>query len=145
MFELTKAEWKELVTICDHIPETMKHSYIPPFVFTEHGVVMLSSVLRSDIAVKASILIVRAFVAIRQLVLNPPIDRVTELQCELKELKRYIEEVFTDYNDINEDTRIQLELINQSLAELQAKKRIEDKPRRRIGFIVDDKENTNDR
>ena len=94
MFELTKSEWKELVTNCDHIPEDMKHNYIPPFAFTEHGVVMLSSVLRSDIAVKASILIVRAFVAIRQFVLNPPKDRVTELQEELQELKAYVEEVF---------------------------------------------------
>jgi regulator of replication initiation timing len=76
--------------------------------------------------------------------MNPPPDRVSELQYEIKELKRHIEEVFTDYNDINEDTRMQLELINQSLAELQAKKQIEDKPRRRIGFIVDDKENVND-
>ena len=35
----------------------------------------------------------------------------------------YIEEVFTDYNDINDDTCMQLELINQTLAELQAKRR----------------------
>jgi hypothetical protein len=40
----------------------------------------------------------------------------------MKELKAYIEEIFTDQNDINEDTRMQLELINQSLAELQANK-----------------------
>ena len=52
MFELTKNEWKELVTNCYHMPETMKHSYIPPFAFTEHGVTMLSSVLRSDIAIE---------------------------------------------------------------------------------------------
>ena len=29
MFELSKDEWKELVTYCDHIPDVMKHSYIP--------------------------------------------------------------------------------------------------------------------
>ena len=40
----------------------------------------------------------------------------------MEELKNYIEEAFTDYNDINEDTRTQLELINQTLAELQAQK-----------------------
>jgi len=134
MFELTKNEWKELVTICDHIPETMKHSYIPPFAFTEHGVTMLSSVLRSDVAIDASILIVRAFVAMRQLVLNPPIDKIGELQNEMRELKQYVEDVFKDYNDINEDTRIQLELINESLAELQAKKKELEKPRNPIGF-----------
>ena len=49
--------------------------------------------------------------------------------------KDYIEEVFTDYNDINDDTRMQLELINQTLAELQAKKKAEEKPRNPIGFI----------
>jgi len=41
----------------------------------------------------------------------------------LRLTKDYIEEVFTDYNDINDDTRMQLELINQTLAELQAKRR----------------------
>jgi hypothetical protein len=52
----------------------------------------------------------------------------------MEELKNYIEEAFTDYNDINEDTRTQLELINQTLAELQAQKAIADKPRNPIGF-----------
>lgn len=105
-----------------------------PLAFTEHGVVMLSSVLRSNIAIQTSILIVRAFVAIRQLIANPPVDRVGELEKQMKELKDYIEEVFTDYNDINEDTRMQLELINRTLAELQARKKIEEKPRNPIGF-----------
>jgi hypothetical protein len=133
MFELTKNEWKELVTICDQFPETMKHSYIAPSAFTEHGVTMLSSILRSDVAIGVSIQIVRAFVAIRQLVLNPPIDKVGELQNEVIALKEYIEEVFEDYNDINEDTRMQLELINETLAELQSKNKI-NQPRRPIGF-----------
>jgi len=62
-------------------------------------------------------------------------DRITELQNEVKELKEYIEEAFADYNDINDDTRMQLELINQTLAELQSKKSISDKPRPRIGFV----------
>jgi hypothetical protein len=74
----------------------------------------------------------RAFVAVRQMVTLPPVDKYTEL-------KQYIEEVFADQNDINEDTRMQLELINQTLAELQVKKRQEEKPRRRIGFIQDEK------
>ena len=45
-----------------------------------------------------------------------------------------MEEVFTDQNDINEDTRMQLELINQALAELQAAKQRNEKPRNPIGF-----------
>ena len=82
-----------------------------PLAFTEHGVVMLSSILRSDIAIQTSVLIVRAFVAIRQLIAKFPVDRVGQLENQMEELKNYIEEAFTDYNDINEDTRTQLELI----------------------------------
>jgi len=136
MFELTKAEWREVVTNCDHIPETMKYSYIPPFAFTEHGVTMLSSVLKSDVAIDASILVVRAFVAVRNLVLNSPVNEIKELQNEVKKLKQYVEEVFTDQNDINEDTRIQLELINESLAELQSKNKALNKPRNPIGYTA---------
>lgn len=80
----------------------------------------------------------RAFVAMRQIIALPEIDKFSELQNKVKELKNYIEEVFADYNDINEDTRMQLELINQTLAELQAKKKLEEKPRNRIGFIQHD-------
>lgn len=76
----------------------------------------------------------RAFVAVRQLLLNAPTDPVRELQNEVKELKEYIEDVFSDYNDINDDTRVQLELINQTLAELQAQKIQTEKPRNPIGF-----------
>ena len=114
-----------------------------PFAFTELGVSMLSSVLNSDTAIKINRDIMRAFVAMRQLVLNPPSDKVGELQNEVRELKQYVEDVFKDYNDINEDTRIQLELINESLAELQAKKKEFEKPRRRvIGFVTSkDREN----
>ncbi len=46
-----------------------------------------------------------------------------------------MEEIFANQNDINEDTRIQLELINQTLAELQVHLILSDKPRRPIGFI----------
>ena len=136
MFELTKAEWKELVTNCDQIPEKMKHSYVPPFAFTEHGVTMLSTVLHSDVAIDASILVVRAFVAVRNLVINQPINETKELQKEVRELKQYVEEIFTDQNDINEDTRLQLELINETLAELQAKKKEAEKPRPQIGYAA---------
>ena len=56
----------------------------------------------------------------------------------MKELKAYIEDVFADYNDINEDTRMQIDLINQSLAELHTDKRLVDKPRKKIGFIAEE-------
>lgn len=50
----------------------------------------------------------------------------------------FIEEIFADYNDINYDIQIQLKLINQKLAELQIKKKFEEKPRRKIGYIQHD-------
>ena len=85
-----------------------------PYAFTELGVAMLSSVLNSKTAIQINMGIMRAFVAVRQLLLSPPINPVHELQREVKELKEYIEEVFADYNDINDDTRMQLELIRRN-------------------------------
>ena len=78
----------------------------------------------------------RAFVAIRQLLLNPPADRFTTLQTELAQLKEYIEEVFTDYNDINEETKQQLEIINKTLAEFAEQQCLPYKPRGRIGYFT---------
>ena len=99
------------------------------------AVAMLSSILNSEVAIEINISIMRAFIAVRQLIANPPPDKHSLLQKEVKELKQYIEEIFTDQNDINEDTRMQLELINQTLAELQVHQKLSDKPYRPIGFI----------
>lgn len=106
-----------------------------PYAFTEQGLAMLSGVLNSDIAIQVNINIMRAFVAVRQMIANPTVDKTTKLQQEVNELKEYIEEVFTDYNDINEDTQIQLDLINKTLAELQVQKKLSDKPRNPVGFV----------
>ena len=57
-----------------------------------------------------------------------------QLQNEVHRLKQYVEAIIADYNDINEDTRTQLELINQSLAKLQSSQILLEKPRNRIGF-----------
>ena len=132
MFQLTVNEWDNLKSqfVISRWGGTRKL----PFAFTEGGLAMLSGVLNSDIAIQVNINIMRAFVAIRQLIANPPVDRVGELEKQMKELKDYMEEVFADYNDINDNTRMQLELINQTLAELQSQKKIEEKPRNPIGF-----------
>ena len=95
---------------------------------------MLSGVLNSDTAIEVNIAIMRAFVAVRQLITTSPANCLDSLEQEVQNLKAYIEEVFTDLNDINEDTRIQLELINRTLAEMQSSKRQSDKPRNKIGF-----------
>lgn len=134
MFELTKEEYASLRTQFATSKSRGGTRYMP-FAFTEHGVAQLSSVLNSDIAIEINIQIIRAFIAVRQMIINPPTDKFTELQQEVKELKVYIEEVFADYNDINDDTRMQLELINQTLAELQTQKKLSDKPRNPIGFV----------
>jgi len=132
MFQLTKEEFNDLKS--QIVISSWGGTRKLPFAFTELGATMLSTVLRSEVAIDASILVVRAFVAARYLVSSPIVNEVKALQKEVKELKQYVEEAFTDYNDVNEDTRIQLELINQSLAELQAKKKEMDKPRIPIGF-----------
>jgi len=137
MFELTREEYNSLrsqfVTLDSN--GRGKYAKYQPFAFTELGVAMLSSVLSSDTAIEINRGIMRAFVAVRQLILAPPTDEVKELKNDVKQLKEYIEEVFADYNDINEDTRMQLELINETLAELQVKHKELNKPRPRIGFI----------
>lgn len=139
MFQLTLEEWNSMSSQFVMTSRMKRPKSAMPLAFTEHGVVMLSSVLRSDIAIQTSVLIVRAFIAMRQLITAVPlVDRVGQLEQQIKGLKDYIEDVFADYNDINDDTRMQLELINQILAELQAKKTLEEKPRRRIGFIQHD-------
>lgn len=140
MFELTRDELSrsQIVTLNKGRGSNIKYL---PFAFTELGVAMLTSVLNSDTAIETNRNIMRAFVAVRQLILNPPIDRINELHNEIKELKDYIEEVFSDYNDINEDTQIQLELINQTLAELQATNQGPFPKRRPIGFRKPDDNN----
>jgi hypothetical protein len=66
MFELTKNEKDELVANCDRLA-SLKHSSVNPLVFTEQGVSMLSSVLRSEKAIKINIEIMRAFARYRAL------------------------------------------------------------------------------
>lgn len=106
-----------------------------PYAFTELGVAMLSSVLNSKTAIQINIGIMRAFVAVRQLLASTPVNEVKHLQDEVNKLKEYIEEVFADYNDMHEDTRMQLDLINETLAELQTQNKPINKPRNPVGYI----------
>jgi len=136
MFQLTEEDWEIMSSQIVMTSKSKRPKSALPFVFTEHGVTMLSSVLRSATAIQVNIQIVRAFVSIRNLTLQKPADGIEQVKIELNELKLYLEEVFTDQNDINEDTRMQIELINQSLAELQCTNTTL-KPRNRIGYIQD--------
>lgn len=137
MFQLTKEEFDQLKTnlIFQNGISNWGGTRKLPYAFTEQGPAMLSGIPNSDTAIQVNINIMRAFVAMRRLISNPPVDKNAELREEMKKLKDYMEEIFADQNDINEDTRIQLELINQTLAELQVHQKLSDKPRRPIGFI----------
>ncbi len=64
-FQLTQNEKNELVTNCDRF-KNLKYSSSSPYAFTEQGVSMLSSVLKSDIAIDVSIKIIDAFVNMRK-------------------------------------------------------------------------------
>ena len=65
MFALAKDEAEELVTNCDRFA-SMKHSSVPMRAFSEHGVIMVASVLKSEIAAQISVKIARVFVAMRK-------------------------------------------------------------------------------
>ena len=65
MFALAKDEEEELVTNCDRFA-SVKHSSVPMRAFSEHGVIMVASVLKSEIAAQISVRIVRVFVAMRK-------------------------------------------------------------------------------
>lgn len=86
MFKLTNNEWTEVVTNCDNLPESIKFSPQPPFAFTEQGVAMLSSILKSKKAVETNIAIMRAFVEIRK-----AISLQSELSQQIMELKNNLE------------------------------------------------------
>jgi hypothetical protein len=141
LFELTKEEWSFLRCNFSTSNQRGGTRYMP-YAFSEQGVAMLSGILSSDVAIEMNIAIMRAFVAVRQLLSTPPVDRIGVLETTVNELRQYMEEILIDQNYINEDTRTQLEIINQTLAEMQTEKRLSDKPRRPIGYIKFEEEKT---
>lgn len=155
MFQLTLKEWREIAInegVIDLKSQIVTSNWGGvrklPYAFTEHGVVMLASLLRSEIAVKMSVQITRAFVAMRQalVALTATEAKVELLNEKIERLNLYIEEVMRDQNDmnemqraINEETAAQLDAISMALAELQAKPK--PKPMNPVGFnspIYDD-------
>lgn len=97
MFQLTDEEWKYMSSqIVTTYPEKRPKSAIP-FAFTEHGVTMLASVLRSKKAIQTNIAIVEAFISLKEFVLN-----YKELSDKLKELESRYDKNFKDiYQAIN--------------------------------------------
>ncbi len=85
MFKLTKSEKEQVVTVCDHLKD-LKFSPQLPCAFTEQGVAMLSSVLRSKCAIRVNIAIMRTFVRLKQV-----LSTHKELAQNLGELERRID------------------------------------------------------
>ena len=114
MFQLTEEEKQEVVTNCDHL-EVLKFSPQLPYAFTEHGAVMLASVLNSDRAIEVNVQIVRIFTRMREMLLSNQ-----EILLKLEQLERKV-----DSHD--DDIQIIFKYIKQLI-------RQPDKPRPRIGF-----------
>jgi len=97
LFRLTKTEFAEVVTNCDHL-QNLKYRSTMPYAFTEQGIAMLSGLLNSEIAVKVNIQIMRTFVQLRHYVLE---QNVSEQIAELRKLLLlYIEKNDKRVNDI---------------------------------------------
>jgi len=110
-----------------------EHKKYMPYAFTELGVAMLSSVLRSPLAIQVNIGIMRAFVTMRHALSTMALpEKVSELERSIENLRQEMDDILHDQNDINESTRAQLDAISTALAELQPK---DPKPRRKIGFV----------
>ncbi|NLA25455.1 MAG: ORF6N domain-containing protein [Bacteroidales bacterium] len=95
-FQLNNEEKNELVANCDRF-ESLKHSSVNPYAFTEQGVAMLSSVLRSKIAVKVSIQIINAFVYMRKLIGQETIQhlRLSNIENKLVEHDQKFNKLFS--------------------------------------------------
>ncbi len=85
MFQLTAGEKAEVVANCDHL-QRLKFSPGLPYTFTEHGAIMVASVLNTSRAVEVSVYVVRAFVKLREM-MGPH----KELAGKLNELEKTVE------------------------------------------------------
>lgn len=134
MIELTRDELSRCQIGTLNIKRGQNIKYLP-FAFTELGVAMLSSILKSSSAIKVNRDIMRAFVALRHIAEIPNTnDRLKKIEAEIQNIKEDMDETLHDQNDINESTRMQLDAISTALAELQSEHR--KKPNRKpIGFI----------
>ena len=115
MFQLTRQERAEVVANCDRLRK-LKYSPTMPYAFTEHGAIMLASILNSEIATHASIQVVRAFLRLR------------EILVEHKQLSSRLDELERKYD-------AQFKVVFDAIRELMSPKA---PSRRRIGFAVEE-------
>lgn len=138
MFQLTIIEFKSLrsqtVTLKESKPGRGQHSKYSTFVFTEQGIAMLSSVLKSDIAIQVNIQIMRAFVQMRNYLAT-----TANLTAELEELKKKLTSLeSSDSNNQRAINKISKDIDNIYLAiaalSIAAPPVQKPKPVNRIGF-----------
>ena len=137
MFQLTKEEANSLYSSGVFQAGTPQYNFsaYAPFAFTEQGVAMLSSVLRSPIAVKVNINIMRAFVSVRQFVLTNESNtkeieylkhRIEELEHQgvkaFAMIERLGEETLETINDLSEDNRKEFDNVYLALSQLADKR-----------------------
>jgi hypothetical protein len=115
MFVLTPDEWNSLRS--QFVTSNRGGTRYMPYAFTEPGVAMISSVLKSQKAIDMNIQIIRAFILLRQYALG------------YVELNRKLDEFMVE-------TNMQFNDIYQALTELASQKELEDKPRNPIGYIL---------
>ena len=127
--------WKSQIVMSNSIRMGMRR---PPVVFTELGIAMLSSVLRSETAIQVNINIMRAFVAIRHAIgawqgVNL---KVEQLSHKVDNLKARVDEILHEQNENNMEMSVQISALNDALDQLREKPST---PRKRIGFKQDSK------
>ena len=151
MFRLTENEWETVKrnSLSDSMPSQIviastdrRNKSAPPYAFTEHGAVMLASVLRSPSAVQMSVMVTRAFIAMRQ-ALSSMLSydlKIEQLSHKVDQLNAHVEEIQHNQNNINQlqsqfnnEVALQIEVINDALDQLREKKTEPDNP---IGFRV---------
>ena len=138
MFVMTGDEmnaWKSQIVMSNSIRMGMRR---PPVVFTELGIAMLSSVLRSETAIQVNINIMRAFVAIRHAIgawqgVNL---KVEQLSHKVDNLNARVDEILHEQNENNMEMAVQIGALNDALDQLREKPST---PRKRIGFKQENK------
>lgn len=138
MFELTADEFNSLKdSLRSQIVISNKGGIrYMPFAFTEQGVAMLSSVLKSAAAIQTNIAIMRAFVAMRNYIMTTSTitAELSEIRAKLALLERADEDNAEAVNDLSEDMRKELDNIYEAIAALSVKMPQARKQPQPIGF-----------
>ena len=140
MFELTSTEYNSLIiNLRSQIASSNERGgrRHMPFAFTEQGVAMLASVLRSETAIMVNRSIIRAFVAMRSYIMSTRHleAELVALKAKLELLERNDEDNLEAINDLSEDVRKEIDNIYMAIAALSAKPAAEqEKPVKKIGF-----------